>query len=143
MTEQVSHFPFAVGPLLPHAGPMLCIDRLLSSSKTAAVAEATLTPEHSLLREGILDSAAYVELAAQTAGAMQGYDLFLQGQPPKPGFLVGVQDFIIHGGAGMGDRLVMDVAIIAELGEMTVLAARVCRDGVLLAEGRLKVYVPK
>ena len=65
-------FPFDARLLLPHEGPMCCIDRLLSSSKTAAVAEAELFAGHSLLTDGFLAPAGCVQLAAQTAGAMQG-----------------------------------------------------------------------
>ena len=135
-------FPIAAASLLPHAGPMCCIDTLLASSKKAACAMVTLFPDHSLLRGGVLDEAAYLELAAQTAGAMQGYDDHIRGCPPKPGFLVGVQDFHIHGEARVGDILHIDVTLTAELAEVSVLSATVRRDIELLAEGRLKVFVP-
>ena len=135
-------FPIVATFLLPHKGPMCCIDALLASSKTAACATVTLSPEHSLLCGDVLDGAAYLELAAQTAGAMQGYDQYSQGCPPKPGFLVGAQDFYIHGEARVGDTLRIDVVLTAELAEVSVLSATVRRDIELLAEGRLKVFVP-
>ena len=128
--------------LLPHGGPMHCIDRLLSSSKTKAVAEADIIPGHSLLAGQTLDPAGYVELAAQTAAAMQGYDQYLQNLPPKSGFLVGVQDFSVFGQAAVGDTVRMEVATEAELGEVTILSAKVSRNDQLLAEGTLKVFVP-
>ena len=121
---------------------MHCIDRLLSSSKTTAVAEADIVPGHSLLTGQILDPAGYVELAAQTAGAMQGYDWHLQNLPLKSGFLVGAQDFSFFGQAVVGDTVRMEVSIVAELGEVTVLSAKVFRSEQLLAEGKLKVFVP-
>lgn len=122
---------------------MCCIDQLLSSSKTTATAGVSLTPDHFLLCAGELDPFGYVELAAQTAGAMQGYDQHIQGLPPKQGFLVGVQDFVVHATAKVGDCLRMEVAIFAEFGEMTVLTVQARRDDELLAEGRIKVYVPE
>ncbi|MDR0828120.1 MAG: hypothetical protein LBN33_09665 [Desulfovibrio sp.] len=131
------------GRLLPHAGPMCCIERLLSSSRTAAVAEVLLTPRHSLVSDGTLDNAGCVELAAQTAGAMQGYDLYMKGQPPKFGYLAGAQDFIFHAPARAGDLLTIKVTIEAELGEVSVLSSRILRGETLLAEGRIKVYVPE
>ncbi|MDR1360188.1 MAG: hypothetical protein LBJ82_04320 [Deltaproteobacteria bacterium] len=122
---------------------MCCIDRLLESSKTAAAAEVTLAAGHSLLRGETLDGAGYVELAAQTAGSMQGYDLHIQNLPPKPGFLVGVQNFHIHEEARVGDTLRITVALTAEMAEVSVLSAAVFRNGRLLAEGRLTVFVPE
>jgi predicted hotdog family 3-hydroxylacyl-ACP dehydratase len=121
---------------------MHCINRLLSSSKTTAVAEADLVPGHSLLAGEVLDPAGYVELAAQTAGAMQGYDWHIQNLSPKPGFLVGAQDFSFFGQAVVGDTVRMEVTIMTELGEVTVLSAKVFRRDELLAEGKLKVFVP-
>lgn len=132
-----------VAKLLPHAGPMCCIQRLLSSSETAAVAEVTLTPEHCLVTEGKLEKAGCVEMAAQAAGAMQGFDMFLKGLPPQAGYLVGVQDFDFYASAEVGDTLTITVAIETEFGEVTVIFARVLKKGELLAEGRLKVYVPE
>lgn len=143
MCARKTAFPLDARALLPHEGPMCCIDRLLSSSKTAAAAEADLHAAHSLLTDGFLDPAGCVELAAQTAGAMQGFDQHIQGLPPRSGFLVGVQDFAVHGAARIGDTVRMEVDIIAELGDMTVLSARLFHQATLLAEGRLKVYVPE
>ena len=143
MCAQENAFPFDASALLPHKGPMCCIDRLLSSSKTAAVVEADLHAGHILLTDGVLDPAGCVELAAQTAGALQGFDQHIHGLPPKSGFLVGVQDFFVHSTARVGDTVRIEVVIIAELGEMTVLSSKLFHQEVLLAEGRLKVYVPE
>lgn len=135
-------FPLDARLLLPHKGPMCCIERLLSSTRTAAVAEVRLTAAHSLVTGDALERAGYVELAAQTAGAMQGYDRQRRGLPPAFGYLVGAQDFVFHADARAGDTLAVRVAIQAELGEVTVLSACVMRGEEILAEGRLKVYVP-
>lgn len=143
MPASMPSFPLNAETLLPHARPMCCIDRLLASSKTGATAEAVLVPGHTLLRGGVLDGSGYVELAAQTAGAMQGYDQYIQDLPPKAGFLVGAQDFHIREEARENDVLRIDVSLVAELGEVSVLAAVILRDGGVLAEGRLKVFVPE
>ena len=139
-------FPLDARSLLPHAGPMCCIDRLLSAGATAAVAELVLTPEHCLLDAGVLDPAGYVELAAQAVGAMDGALQAQSAAPPRMGFLVGVQQFAVSGEAVVGDRLRIEVAIEAELGEFSVCSARIFRHGSdnpqLLAEGRLKVFIP-
>ena len=141
--EGTSPFPLDARLLLPHAGSMCCIGRLLSSTGTAAVAEVTLTREHRLVSNGTLDKAGYVELTAQTAGAMQGYTLYRQGLPPKFGYLVGAQDFVFHRAARTGDTLTIRVDTLAELGEVTVLTSSVLLGEEILAEGRLKVFVPE
>jgi predicted hotdog family 3-hydroxylacyl-ACP dehydratase len=142
MHDPACVFPMETRKLLPHEGAMHCIDRLLFASKTTAVAETDLAPGHNLLAGQTLDPVGYVELAAQTAGAMQGYDQYLQNLPLKFGFLVGVQDFLVFDLAELGDTVRMEVAIVAELGEVTVLSAQVFRNDQILAEGKLKVFVP-
>jgi len=139
----ISPFPLEAQRLLPHAGAMCCIDSLLASTKTMAVAEVILVHGHSLLDGDILAPAGYVELAAQTVGAMQGFDRQRQNLPPQSGYLVGVQDFSIFGTATVGDRLKIEVYIVAELGEVTILTAEVRCGKTMLANGRLKVYVPE
>ena len=139
----ISPLPLDAQSLLPHAGAMCCIGRLLASTKTMAVAEVVLARGHSLLDGDTLAPAGYVELAAQTVGAMQGFDRQRQNQPPQSGYLVGTQDFTILGAATVGDRLEMEVHIEAELGAVTILTAEVRCGTTVLAGGRLKVYVPE
>ena len=136
-----SPLPLAAMGLLPHAGTMCCIDRLLTSTKTMAVAEVVLEGNHSLLDGDTLAPAGCVELAAQTAGALQGFDRQRQNLPPQHGYLVGAQDFAVCGTATVGDRLEVEVHIEAEFAEVTVLSAKVSRGETVLATGRIKVYV--
>jgi predicted hotdog family 3-hydroxylacyl-ACP dehydratase len=139
----MSPFPLEAHRLLPHAGAMCCIDSLRASTKTMAVAEVVLARGHSLLDGDTLAPAGYVELAAQTVGAMQGFYKQRQNLPPQSGYLVGAQDFTVFGAATLGDRLEVEVHIEAEFGEMTVLTTEVRRGETMLAAGRLKVYVPE
>ena len=137
----MSSFPIEVERLLPHGRPMRCIDRLLISTKTMAVAEVVLEVGHSLLDGDTLAPVGHVELAAQTAGAMQGFDRQQQNLPPQHGFLVGAQDFAVHGTATVGDRLEVEVHIEAEFAEVTILSAKVSCAETVLATGRVKVFV--
>jgi predicted hotdog family 3-hydroxylacyl-ACP dehydratase len=122
---------------------MCCIDSLLASTKTMAVAEVALAHGHSLLDGDTLAPAGYVELAAQTVGAMQGFDRQRQNLPPQSGYLVGVQDFTVFGAARVGDRLEMEVHIEAELGEVAILTAEARCGQTMLAAGRPNVHVPE
>jgi predicted hotdog family 3-hydroxylacyl-ACP dehydratase len=136
-------FPLDAASLLPHAGSMRCLDRLLSSDETAAVAEAVLPPDHCLLHDGAVRPEGFVELAAQTAGAMQGYDRLRQGLAPAPGFLVGVQNFEVSGRILAGDTVRIKVRLEAELGSLSIVAASLFVEDGLVAHGNLKVYVPE
>lgn len=147
----MNELPTPAGEFLPHAEPMLCIDRLLSASAMHAEAETTLFAGHTLLHGGLLSEAGYIEIAAQTAGAMKGYGEKLLGLPVRNGFLAAVQDFSIHAEAREGDVLHTSISLQAEVAGVSLLEAVIIRaprpgesvngQGTLAASGKLKVFV--
>lgn len=141
-------FPISAAALLPHTPPMLCIDSLVRASAAEAEAVVLLGRDHVLLEEGVLHEAGYVELAAQTAGAMQGYMEKALGRPVQKGFLASAQKFSFWGTARQGDFLRITVGLVGEVGGVSLLEASICRDTgkekpELLAQGRIKVFVPQ
>lgn len=133
---------------LPHRPPMVCIDELLCASTTHAEALARLDPDHILLHEGTLTEAGYVELAAQTVGAMKGYLEEQHGLPVREGFLAAARNFSFHGTARAGDTLHITVALAAEVAGVSLIEASIARKGdngdvTLLADGKLKLFVPE
>lgn len=141
-----------VEDLLPHAAPMRCIDRLLSASVASAEAEVLLSAGHILLHEGLVTEAGYVEMAAQTAGAMKGYAEKVLGLPVKEGFLAAVQDFSVDETAQEGETLRITVHVLAEISGVSLIEAHIFRvadaqageeQTTTLASGKLKVFVPE
>lgn len=139
-------FPIQAVTLLPHRPPMLCIDTLLSASENEAEAVVTLHPGHMLLHQGRLHESGFIELAAQAAGAMKGYNEKKENRPVRDGFLAAVQKFSCAGAAREGDTLHITVKLVAEMGGVSLLetqisrnAASGCRD--VLAHGKLKVFI--
>ncbi len=135
-------FPVPAGLLLPHSGPMCCIDALLATDASGGEARVLLARGHVLLGEQGLEECGYIELAAQTAGALQGYARQAAGLAPASGFLAGVQDFQTIAPAVENDVLTVRVQTLAVVGDVTLLEGSVWRNGELLAKGKLKVYVP-
>lgn len=141
MTENsLWHLPQPAQRLLPHKGSMCCIDRLESCSETEAVASLLLGPDHLFCSEGQLEDAAFVELAAQTVGAMNGYHTLMRHQPVREGMLVGVQDFTIYQQAKAGSVLYITVKHIFDMNGLFVFEANIQGDGRLYARGQVKVY---
>ena len=128
--------------LLPHKGAMCCIDTLTYSDSKETRATVCLGPGHALLDGNTFDRAGFVELAAQTAGLLQGLALKEKGSAPALGMLVGVQGVVFSGDACQGDTLDITVTREAELGDVHVLAFSVHRQDTLLAQGKLKAYIP-
>ena len=135
-------FPQKASTLLPHEGAMCCIDTLTYCDTKTTTAEVHLRPDHALLDGSTLDRAGFIELAAQTAGLLQGLVLQEKGLPPALGMLVGVQHLEIVTDAKGGDTLCITVIREAELGDVHVLTFSVHCGETLLAQGRLKVYTP-
>ncbi|MDR3073557.1 MAG: hypothetical protein LBV01_02380 [Deltaproteobacteria bacterium] len=134
--------PADVASLLPHQGRMRCIDMLLEENGDRAVAGVTLREGHALLTDGILDRAGFIELAAQAAGARQGYVRLGMGLGPGPGFLVGAQDFCFLKDARVGDDLTIAIRLTGELHGLSVVVVSVHRGSEELASGKLKLYEP-
>ena len=140
-SERLMHLPIPAQELLPHKGPMCCIDFLVHVTPAEARGTVTLLPNHVLVHEGELIAAGFIELAAQTAGAMQGYWQKKEHLPVRVGYLVAVQNFSMLQPAYVGDALAISVAVQGELEGVSILVAAIHRHQELLAQGKLKVFV--
>jgi Predicted 3-hydroxylacyl-(acyl carrier protein) dehydratase len=135
-------FPIQAETLLPHKGAMCCIDSLLFFDGKTIRSEVSIRPDHALLDGDTLDRSGFIELAAQTAGLLQGLGLREKGESPLMGMLVGVQNFEILADARLGDTLCVSVTRDVELADIHVFVFTVIRQEMLLAKGQLKVYIP-
>lgn len=135
--------PARAEALLPHAGRMCCVDSLRSFDEKEALVDVFLRDDHVLLnKDGVLDRAGFVELGAQAAGAMHTAVHAAGNTPPGLAMLAGIQKFTVYADAYAKDRLEITVAVLGELEGMSSLSFRVKREGELLAEGKLKVFMP-
>lgn len=143
-----SRLPADAVALLPHKGKMCCIDTLVVCREDAAEALAALRSGHALLdATGRMNPFGFIELAAQTAAAMHGF----QAGENRPGLamLVGVQKFTASGTARRGDMLRITVSVLGGIEDMLSLGFSVGKDNsdgqgaAPLAVGRLSVFVPK
>lgn len=134
--------PLPAITLLPHKGPMCCLDVLIHATTTTAKAMVTLTPGHVLLQEGgMITPAGYIELAAQTAGALQGYEQLQSSTGPRTGYLVAVQNFEVLAPAYVENILIISVVVQKELEGVSIILAEVLHNGHILAHCKLKVFV--
>ncbi|MGH7796390.1 MAG: 3-hydroxylacyl-ACP dehydratase [Candidatus Binatia bacterium] len=80
-----------IGSLVPHAGPMVLLDRVISADEESLCAEVSIRSDSLFCgAEGV---AAWVglEYMAQTISAYAGYSAHLRGDPVKIGFLLGTR----------------------------------------------------
>lgn len=79
--------------LVPHAEPMLLLDRVISVSDNMLSTEVTIRSDSLFCDELGVGSWVGIEYMAQTMGAYAGFHAIKLGQPVKIGFLVGTRRY--------------------------------------------------
>ncbi len=88
--------------LMPHAGPMLLLDRLISVDDESLQAEVTIRRERLFCAPDGVGAWVGIEYMAQAAAAFAGYQAMSSGQAgpaeqarpaPRPGFLLGTRSY--------------------------------------------------
>lgn len=116
----MNDFP-EIGNLVPHAVPMLLLDKVVGSGEDFLVCELAVRGDGLFDTGGRVPAWLGIEYMAQTVAAYSGLQAHLKHEPVKIGFLLGtrrfetnIEDFacgdilritakrIIHGSSGMG-----------------------------------------
>ncbi|WP_421899951.1 3-hydroxylacyl-ACP dehydratase [Maridesulfovibrio sp.] len=141
------NLPMQAEKLLPHRGQMLLIDSVLTVGEGAGTALADLSTQSiTLAPDGSVLDPFYIELVAQAYAAVCGYRLKSLGQPVPEGYLVGVQKFQIvpqSTAKFTSNELLISVQTVGDFDGFAVVEGTVSREGQILAEGRIKLFVPQ
>lgn len=99
-----------VAELVPHAPPMLALDRLLEAGDGHAVAELTLREDNLFVEAGRVDGVLLLEYMAQTVAACLGMQAFRAGEGVRIGMVVGCRRFVLQRSSlAVGERLRIEV----------------------------------
>jgi predicted hotdog family 3-hydroxylacyl-ACP dehydratase len=143
MSPSIPELPAPAEPFLPHAGLMVYIDRLLEADGDRGLCETTLARGHMLLdAAGCMERSGFIELGAQAFAAHKGFEFTCQGLPFPIGYLVGVQGFECLKDAYMGDLLHIETECLGTFEGFGVVRAVIRRNNTILAQGKIKLYVP-
>ncbi len=138
--SEIDILPIPVDDFIPQRAPMKMVDTLLSVGEKCAEVETVLTQANPLIDEsGQLEPAAYLEIIAQAAAALNGFQLRNRTAKPE-GFLMGAKKMVIHKPARCGDRLITSVLKTHKFEDFGIIQGRIERDGECLAEGEIKVF---
>lgn len=140
MTATKVEYPPIVD-LLPHRGPALLLDGVLSHDSAETVCCATVSVTMQYVENGKADAALSMELIAQAAAVRASLTRAESGATPRPGYVVSVPNMQFFGGDfSVGD--VLEVAVRLERGQGSLgrFAGRVTSRGEPRAEGTLTVY---
>jgi predicted hotdog family 3-hydroxylacyl-ACP dehydratase len=81
--------------VLPHAGPMVLLDRLIAADAESLCAEVAIRPDTMFCDGSGVGAWIGVEYMAQAIAAHAGYSASLRGDPVKIGFLLGSRRYVV------------------------------------------------
>jgi predicted hotdog family 3-hydroxylacyl-ACP dehydratase len=79
--------------LLPHAGPMVLLDRVIAVDEDSLLAEVRIRADSLFCSGGGVGAWVGIEYMAQAIGAWAGYTAQLRGEPVRLGFLLGTRRY--------------------------------------------------
>jgi len=135
---------YPIDDLLPHARPMILLDRVVAREADGLVTELAIRPGLPFYRAG-QGIAAHVALEwmAQSCGAHIGALATDHGEAVRIGFLLGTRDFksdVDWFRAGQTVRVA--VRLVYHEGETAVFDCQVESAGIIVAQAQLTVYQP-
>jgi len=134
--------PMDAGELIPHEFPVCQIDRVIACEPKAGTAETEILPDNIFIEEGnTVNPLATLEMIAQSFAAVKSYNDLLSGKPIKRGFLVGSRSITFKERITTGDRLTIRVETVGDFSGFGVVAGKVFRGDILVAEGTIKVWM--
>lgn len=87
-----------VGELVPHAGPMLLLDRVLEAGEGYLVSQVVVREDGLFDEDGRVAAFLGLEYMAQTVSAFSGWQARLRGDRVKVGYLLGTRRFTTNVG---------------------------------------------
>jgi predicted hotdog family 3-hydroxylacyl-ACP dehydratase len=136
--------PYPVADLLPHAEPMVLLDRVTAWDDDGLTASVTIGPGTRFTSAG-QGVAAHVgiEWMAQACGAFAGLRAKIAGQPVRLGFLLGTRDFTAdRPWFASGETLTISVRQVFLEDRMAVFDCQIQTDETTCATARLTVFQP-
>jgi predicted hotdog family 3-hydroxylacyl-ACP dehydratase len=141
----MADFAYPIEALLPHARPMILIDRVLRAEEGFIKTELTVRGDMPFYEAG-KGVAAHVaiEWMAQACGAYVGLEALRVGQPVRIGFLLGSRNFTAapHWFAA-GEQLTVEARVTFRDGDTAVFDCSVSRAGTELARAALTLHQPR
>ena len=138
--DQISFLPCTSDNMLPHARPMLFVDRLLKIGEKQAVTESVVRESNPFVDKasGRLAREAFVEYAAQTAALM---DSFEKDGRVSPGLLIEVQNFQTSRDAKVNDRITVRLKKEFDMDIWHGVSVQIEVNGEFAAQGELKLCI--
>ncbi|MDR7332793.1 hotdog family protein [Roseateles asaccharophilus] len=131
--------------LVPHAGPMCLLDRVITAEGERLSAEVVVPADGMFSQDGGVGAWVGIEYMAQAVAAWAGWQGRQAGEAPRIGLLLGTRRYRCSVPRfGVGQRLQVDIARAYQadngLGQFE---CRIHADGMELASATLTVFGPE
>lgn len=133
----MSRFP-PIEDLVPHAPPMLAVERLVEWSPGRAETELTVRDGGPFVRDGVVGAACTLEYMAQSVAACLGYEAFRGGVGVRVGMVVACRAMTIERDTlPVGTTLRITVTRVRGTDDASQFEAETRSDGELVARATL------
>ncbi len=135
----------AIETLLPHAKPMVLVDRAIEIGETSIHSQVDIDKHLLFFNQETKTVPAYVgiEFMAQSIAAWSGYQALQRGEEPPIGFLLGSRRYTTECDQfTQGQTLDIFAEQVMEDNGMAVFSGRIEYQGNTVAQCQLNVYVP-
>jgi predicted hotdog family 3-hydroxylacyl-ACP dehydratase len=130
-----------IGKLLPHAAPMILVERVVAFDQRSARVEVTVRADHPFATPDGVPAHLGLEYLAQACGALTGCWARSEAGPVRVGLLLGTRHYRAADALfPIGLRMTAEIELVARNAGMAVFDCRLLDGEKLMAEAELNVY---
>ena len=139
--NKITYLPMDVEKLIPQKQGMRVVSNLLKVGERYAQVESVLLDQNLFIKKDkSLEEIVYMEIMAQSAAVMNGFEKFDTDRPDPGGFLIGGKNINIHTKAYAGQKLIIDIYKTTKFGNFGILTATIKSNSELIADGEIKIF---
>ena len=129
--------------LIPQKKPFVMVDTLAEYSEHHIVSRFTVQSDNLLVSENHFSAPGLIENMAQTVALHTGYKYFLLKKPAPTGYIGAIKKAEVFNLPKISETLTTSVEILHDIMGVTLVRAKVERDGQLLASSEMKTALAK
>lgn len=130
-----------ISNLLPQKEPMLMVETLLHHTPTTAEVSLTIPDDNIFLENDTFLESGLIEHIAQSIALHKGYTNFILQKSTPMGYIGAIKNLQLYQLPKVGDVIHTHINIINEFMDVTLVAAKTYREGVLIAECEMKTVL--
>ena len=128
-------------PLIPQKPPFVMVGKLLFTDELSTRSSFTIEHDNVFVKNNVFQEAGLMENIAQTAALRAGYVAQSENRPVAVGYIGAVSNFEIFDLPETGDEIETEIRVENQIFDVTVLSGKVWRNGNLLAQCEMKLFI--